>query len=103
MRVSTDLTSDPLASRKHYENYWKEMNFWPNPQAVTHFPTLIEMEQTSLSQTLLPNAVWGISHSHFHSVEIAYYLVFSISRFTPFLLRQDSLWSLSLLRLKNFI
>lgn len=55
----------------------------------------------SPSQTFLPNTVWGISDSH--SVEIAYYQVLSISRFTPFLLRQDSLWSLTLLRLKNFI
>lgn len=101
MGDSKDLTSDPLASRKHCENYQKKMNFWPNPQAVTHFRTLIEMEQTSPSQTFMPNTVWGISQSH--SVEIAYYLVFIISRFTPFLLRQDSLWSLALLRLKNFI
>lgn len=101
MRDSTDLTSDPLALRKYIGGYWNEMNFWPSPQAVTHFHTLIEVEQTSPSQTLLPNTVWGISHSH--SVEIAYYQVFSVSRFTPFLLRQDSLWSLTLLRLKNFI
>lgn len=98
MRDSTNLTSDPLALRKYCGNYWNEMNFWPNPQAVTHFHALIEMEQTSASPTL---PVWGISHSH--SVGIAYYQVFSISRFTPFLPRQDSLWSLTLLRLKNFI
>lgn len=99
MRHSTDLTSDPLVSRKHYGSCWKEMNFWPNPQGVTHFHTLIEMEQTSPSQTLLPNPEWGISHPH--SVEIAYYLVFSISRFTPFCLGKIP-FGVYLIKVKEF-